>query len=187
MDQIPISTVVDQLQSDPQLFLWYLDLLFTKWPDLYNQPQFANYHREQVRMYARYSATAPFLQEGSEAAAGRAAEGAAVAMGARAGAAYESQLIRFLRWSNHVDLQYSLAECEKQQPPLYNDMVHILGMTGKPCLLVPISPAKPGSHHAPPLTVGEYRKALDLLLKTGNLSWAIQFVETHGKNGTSNA
>lgn len=143
-----------------ELVLWYLHLLFTKQLDLYNNTQFANYHREQVRLYARYS-DAPWLQSeaagtpsvAQSGAAGGTGEGAGVgteATGEEAStgtgtgratggsdesssslwtaSSYENPLIRFLRWSNHVDLKTCLDECEKNH--LDNEMCIILGMMG---------------------------------------------------------
>ena len=148
-DEIPIAVVVEQLKDDPETKLWYLHLLFTKQLDLYNQEKFKEYHRTQVALYAKYSNTSQFLQETDPAEEETGSP------------SHESHMIRFLRWSDQVPKDFVLEECEKQRPPLYNEMVHIHGM------------------------MGNFRKALDLLLeKVGDVHRAIQFVESHDTDVT---
>jgi hypothetical protein len=97
--------------GDSALLLWYLHLLFTRIPEAYNAPEHAGLHRLQVDLYA--AAAPPFRPEG-EADEGE----------------YRSDLLVFLQWSNHVELETALAACERRSPPLYDEVVYILGRIG---------------------------------------------------------
>jgi hypothetical protein len=71
---------------------------------------------------------------------------------------YTSALLSFLTWSNHVRLETALAACERRQPPLYDEMVYILGR------------------------IGHTQEALRLLLlEIRSVRRAIDFVERHDK------
>ncbi len=100
--------------SASALLLWYLHLLFTRLPEAYNAPEHGGLHRLQVELYA--AAALPFRPEGEAEA--------------EAGGEYRSDLLAFLQWSNHVELETALAACERRAPPLYDEVVYVLGRIG---------------------------------------------------------
>lgn len=174
VDRLPVESVVKQLQQEQEgpvatasakagrqrrassaatavaaasasdasssLLLWYLHLLFRRLPDQYNDPAYKDFHVLQVELYAK--AAPPFapVKEGDE------------------DGPYASDLLSFLMWSNHVRLETTLAACERRSPPLYDEMVYILGR------------------------IGHTKEALTILLeKIGSVTRAIDFVERHDK------
>ena len=43
---------------------------------------------------------------------------------------FDSDMLRFLRWSSCVDREVALRYCERASPPLFNEMVEIMGAMG---------------------------------------------------------
>lgn len=95
------------------LLLWYLHRLVQRLPEAYNAPEHRGLHRLQVELYA--AAAPPFRP---------------VAEGEEERGEYRSDLLAFLQWSNHVELEPALAACERRSPPLYDEVVYILGRIG---------------------------------------------------------
>ncbi len=106
---LPIANVVRQLQEAGRrdLLYWYLHVLFSEVPEVYNVQEYATFHILQVGLYAERAQ--PF-QPGRDV--------------------HDSELLRFLRGSNFVPLEVALSACEKRDPPLYDEMVYALGELG---------------------------------------------------------
>ncbi len=106
---LPIANVVRQLQEAGRrdLLYWYLHILFSEVPEVYNIQEYASFHVLQVSLYAERAE--PF-QPGRDV--------------------HDSELLRFLKGSNLVPLEVALAACEKRDPPLYDEMVYALGELG---------------------------------------------------------
>eukprot|EP00611_Tribonema_gayanum_P004693 TRINITY_DN138_c1_g1_i3.p1 TRINITY_DN138_c1_g1~~TRINITY_DN138_c1_g1_i3.p1 ORF type:complete len:911 (+),score=347.05 TRINITY_DN138_c1_g1_i3:45-2777(+) len=109
VDKLPASQVVPQLRGRRDLQHWYLHLLFTQAPELYNTPEHAQFHALQVSLYAQF---APPFQP-------------------RRPPPYDSDFLRFLRGSAFAPLEAALTECEKRRPPLWDEMVFVLGRLGR--------------------------------------------------------
>ncbi|KAJ8611305.1 hypothetical protein CTAYLR_006607 [Chrysophaeum taylorii] len=134
VDQFPIDAVADQLDGDPELQLWYLRVVFSEIPEVYAAPEHRALHAKHAKLYAtvnHYPTAAPDADD------------------------YDSELIRFLKWSTFVPLQEALDACARA-PPLHNEMVYVLGV------------------------MGDARRALSILLdEIGSVRRAVDFVETH--------
>ncbi len=106
---LPIANVVRQLQEAGRkdMLYWYLHIIFSEVPEVYNIQEYASYHILQVSLYAERAE--PF-QPGRDI--------------------HDSELLRFLRGSNFVPLEVALAACERRDPPLYDEMVYALGELG---------------------------------------------------------
>ncbi|CAM9884551.1 unnamed protein product, partial [Phaeothamnion confervicola] len=138
VDKLPVASVVGQLRAAGRRDLqhWYLHLLFAQAPEMYNAPEYALFHAQQVSLHAEFAP--PFV-------AGRSPP-------------YDSDFLAFLRGSSYAPLELALTECERRRPPLYDEMVFILGK------------------------LGGTRRALNILLeRIGNVQRAIEFVESHDK------
>jgi len=110
---LPVPSVFGQLRSRRDLQHWYLHLLFTRAPEVYNTQEYARFHVLQVSLYAEF---APDFEPGR---------------GSDSTEGYDSDLLRFLRGSSFAPLETALAECERRRPqPLYDEMVYILGRMG---------------------------------------------------------
>ena len=148
VDQLPIDAVCAQLDAHAALQRWYLHLMFERCGELYNRAEYRSLHELQVRLYARERGD-------DEDAAGYEK---VRAHGGGGGGADESDLLRFLRWSRYVEPAAALRECYAQAPPLYIEIVHILG------------------------GMGQTRDALGLLLgELRDARRAIEFVEAHDR------
>jgi vacuolar protein sorting-associated protein 41 len=142
LDRLPVGPVVRQLQGDRRLLLWYLDALFKHAPEQYNAPEYERFHVLQLALYAE--AAPPFRPVRSDEADCE---------------DYRSDLLSFLMWSNYITLEGALAECQKRSPPLYNEMVYILGR------------------------MANNKDALTILLeRVGSVQRAIKFVEANDKS-----
>ena len=116
VDRLHVESVVRQLQGKAErpLLLWYLHTLFRRLPEQYNAPEYKDFHVLQVELYAGAAPAFQPVDADEENGDGP----------------YESDLLSFLMWSNHVRLETALAECQKRTPPLYDEMVYILGRIG---------------------------------------------------------
>jgi hypothetical protein len=134
---LPVASIVAQLQEQGRREVqhWYLHMLFTQAPEIYNTQEYASFHVLQVALYAEHSP--PFMPGRDE---------------------YDSDLLRFLSRSSFAPLETALTECEKRTPPLYDEMVYILGQLGRT------------------------QSALSILLQhVRSVRRAIEFVESHDK------
>lgn len=168
IDKLPIRSVAQQLSADRRLFLWYLHLLFTD-PmarEIYSEElEYADLHARQVQLYAELmprvtplspaGSKAPKLQRLSNASAEPERDGnLPEAVLLKRSPPPDSDLLVFLK-SGLAPLDLALSECEKQQPPLYAEMIYI---------------------HA---QMGNQRKALHLhLAEIGDVGLAIDFIES---------
>jgi len=135
VDRFPIQRVSDTLAKDPQLQLWYLAAVFAEIPEVYAAPEHRGLHGLQVDLYAAQSSESADSISDDD---------------------YDSELLRFLRWSSFAPLPAALAACARQAPPLYDEMVYIHGR------------------------IGNTREALDILVDhVGSVRRAIEFVEAH--------
>lgn len=140
VDRFPIELVAHQLEQD-DLLLWYLRIAFLEMPEAYSEPQHRDLHAKHVHLYATSTARADDDLDRP----------------------YDSELLRFLQWSSFVPLQDALTACEQlASPPLYNEIVYILGRMGQP------------------------KRALDILLEhVGSVRRAVDFVEAQGQGEAS--
>lgn len=135
VERFPIAAVADQLAGHAQAHYWYLRVCFSRLTDRFAFPEHRKRHGDLVKLYAEL--------------------GPARDAGAAAGA-YDSELLRFLKWSTFVDLREAYDACAVATPPLYDEMVDCLGRLGKTA------------------------EALSLLLdKVGSVKRCISFVEAH--------
>mmetsp|Transcript_83968 Transcript_83968/g.163216 ORF Transcript_83968/g.163216 Transcript_83968/m.163216 type:complete len:892 (-) Transcript_83968:12-2687(-) len=126
-DEIPIEYVVRQLEDKPGLLLWYLHTLLTKKLESYNAPQHAALHARHAQLYADCGG-----DYGDPSSVDTSSVAADVAM--MKPLVCESAMIRFLLWSRHANsspdfLQGAYEACSQRNPPLWNEMVFILGET----------------------------------------------------------
>ena len=131
MDRFPIEAVTEQLEDDLQL--WYLTILFDRAPDAFANPDHKSLHERFVSLYAETT----HEKKDDE----------------------DSDLLRFLKWSTFVPLESALESLERTDPPMYDEMVYVLGR------------------------MGEHQRALRLLLDhVKSVKRAVDFVEVHDKN-----
>lgn len=138
IDKFPIADVARQL-ADVNLRLWYLRVIFAELPEAYASPDYRDLHATHVDLYASRnhfpSSDDPSADD------------------------YDSELIRFLRWSNFVPLPHALAACRRAN--LHNETVYVLGRLGQPA------------------------QALDVLLHdVGSVKRAVDFVRQHNQSQT---
>jgi hypothetical protein len=158
-DEISIEFVVNQLEGSPELILWFLHTLFTKKLDSYNAPQHGALHARHVQLYADCggdynslnSVSTTKVSELTSVPTSLSSKELKPQVG-------ESAMIRFLQWSWHANgpdfLQGAYEVCSQRNPPLWNEMVYILGETQ------------------------QSQEALRVLLtEVGDVRRAIQFVE----------
>lgn len=150
-EEIPLESVVPQLEDEPELILWFLHTLFTNQLESYNAPQHGALHARHVQLYAEHNgdyyhpSSLPATSCVSDSKIHPPPKG-------------DSSLIRFLRWSWHANgpdfLRGAYEVCSQTNPPLWNEMVFILGETQ------------------------QSQEALRLLLtEVGDVRRAIEFVE----------
>ncbi|CAM9102429.1 unnamed protein product [Chrysoparadoxa australica] len=108
VDQLPVASVVALLQDKRDLQHWYLHMLFTQCPEVYNTPEYARFHLLQVWLYGEFAP--PFEPQQK--------------------APYTSDFMNFLRGSNFAPLEPALQACKQRKPPLYDEIVYILGRLG---------------------------------------------------------
>jgi len=166
IDKLPIRSVAQQLSSDRRLFLWYLHLLFTD-PlarEIYaDELEYADLHARQVQLYAEFMPKSTLYGRhkrsnvGSVGSVGSVEESSDVVpeqVLPKRATTTDSDLLVFLK-SGLAPLDLALVECEKQQPPLYREMIYIL------------------AH------MGNQRKALHLhLSEIGDVGLAIEFIDS---------
>ncbi|GAB5034467.1 vacuolar protein sorting 41 [Nannochloropsis oceanica] len=150
--------------SSSSLLLWYLDLLFRRLPDQYNHPDYSRYHLLQVELYAAAAPTfrpvagSSHIDTIASTTSANVDEDAVDENDSSLDPPYTSALLSFLTWSNHVRLETALAACERRTPPLYDEMVYILGR------------------------IGDTEEALRILLfEIGSVRRAIDFVDRQDK------
>lgn len=125
----------------------YLHTLFTRIPERYNtQQEFAEYHLMQIPLHARFAPSFkrqekteikkyndfslsnksrknvdldPFLESTSPSSSS-----------AKNSKSIDSDFLHFLKNSAFVVLEIALRECEKRKPPLFPEMIYILGKLG---------------------------------------------------------
>lgn len=133
VDKFPIDDVARQLEYDPDLQLWYLRVVFADLPEVYASPEHRELHTKQVELYAARNHY-PSADRPDD---------------------YDSELIRFLKWSTFVPFQVALDACSRAE--LYDEVVYVLGR------------------------MGDTQKALHVLLdRIGSVRRAVDFVEAHG-------
>jgi hypothetical protein len=170
MDKLPIRSVAQQLSSDRRLFLWYLHLLFTDPAarEAYSEElEYADLHARQVQLYAELMPR-PSPPTSSSGTSGRGRSQLQVQQQQQTESSAtvpeqvllkrsslpDSDLLVFLK-SGLAPLDLALAECEKQSPPLFAEMIYIHSQ------------------------MGSQRKALHLLLaEIGDVAMAIDFIES---------
>ena len=172
IDKLPIRSVAQQLSADRRLFLWYLHLLFTD-PlarEIYSDElEYADLHARQVQLYAEFMPKNPLYGRHTRRGTSVGSVGSAVdaehnnlsnsdavpeQVIPKRVTTVDSDLLVFLK-SGLAPLDLALQECEKQQPPLYREMIYIL------------------AH------MGNQRKALHLhLTEIGDVGLAIEFIES---------
>jgi hypothetical protein len=173
IDKLPIRSVAQQLSSDRKLFLWYLHLLFTDpaaREQYSDELEYADLHARQVQLYAELMPKAPpsphasssgsvksksqLLVQRNNAAVNEQDSTVPEQVLLKRASPPDSDLLFFLK-SGLAPLDLALAECEKQSPPLYAEMIYI---------------------HA---QMGNQRKALHLhLAEIGDVGLAIDFIES---------
>ena len=143
VDKFPLGDVDDQLAREEDggaARLWYLRTCFARLPDLYASADHRRRHADHARLYARLGPVPDAASAGPRAD-------------------YDSEMLRFLRWSSFVPLTEAYDACAAQEAPLYDEMVWVLGKTGKTA------------------------EALALLLdKIGSVKRAVRFVEAHDRS-----
>ncbi len=185
-DKFSIPSVVQQLRNDRKCLYFYLHELFTSVRDEYNVQDLAEYHALQVTLYAEFAppftrsdANGNSCTEIEEAdntmdvnkdddsladidsgmkmiLNNNKITGSSVSNDPDKNNNKDSVFLKFLILSDFAPLDVALTECEKQNPPLYNELVYI---------------------HT---KMGNIRLALDILLREiGDVKAAIEFVETN--------
>ena len=139
-ERFPIDFVDAQLArgQDDAARLWYLRVCFARLPDAYGGREHRERHRAQARLYAVLGPVpdADLVNKGG----------------------YDSEFLRFLRWTSFVPFEEAHEACAAANPPLHDEMVYCLGKMGKTA------------------------EALRLLLdEIGSVSRAVAFVEAHDK------
>jgi len=156
VEKIPVYSVVKQLREDTELLHWYLHALSRHAPDLYNTQEYAEFHVMQVSLYAHF-APKPDTKQHHQAKVGEQLEGRPLVLRPdqqQTSRAQDSDFLQFLKFSNFVPLEVALRECERQQPPLYREMIYILAQ------------------------MGMVKEGLALLLReTGDVNLAVEYVE----------
>jgi hypothetical protein len=170
IDKISIPSVVKQLKSDRKLLHWYLDLIFKRCFELYNSPEYAEYHTMQISLYAEFTPNKLRFQSNKTKSSENYSdqdEVEEIKPFCRSGFELirnndnnsESDFIKFLKGSAYASLELALKESEKRKPPLFREMVYILAKMGAP------------------------RDALRLLLREiGDAYDAISFIEANDKS-----
>mmetsp|Transcript_17674 Transcript_17674/g.53897 ORF Transcript_17674/g.53897 Transcript_17674/m.53897 type:complete len:683 (-) Transcript_17674:1202-3250(-) len=162
VDTFPIDAVADQLETDPDLQLWYLTVLFDRAPDSYASPDHKRLHAKYVTLYAERNAGSSrrtkVIAE-KDKAEKKAADAPDASKAAEETGEEESELLRFLKWSTFVPLDAALASLERTQPPMYDEIVYVLGR------------------------MGDHKRGLRILLEhVDSVKRAVDFVEVHDKD-----
>lgn len=138
-DRFPINDVAHQLEKEGKknndLLFWYLRVAFSDLPEAYASSDHRELHAKHADLYATVNHyPTKSLQSDDD---------------------YDSELMRFLKWSAFVPLQPALEACIAAD--LHNEAVYILGR------------------------IGEGRRALRTLLdNVGSVRRAVDFVEGQG-------
>ena len=137
----------------------YLHTLFTRIPEQYNtQPEYAEYHTMQIPLYAQF---APAFRRSDNREAksfneklhgnninanlnlnpnspltslpqpSSSSSSTSSSSSSQRQQVVDSDFLIFLKKSNFAPLELALKECEKRKPPLYLEMIFILGKIGK--------------------------------------------------------
>lgn len=156
-DKLPIKSVASQLSADRKLLHWYLHELFTNAPDIYCSPEYSDLHLRQMELYAEF---APKPKQSAPVSATATSAPPAAVTSTRV-KTHDSDFLMFLR-ANLVPAKQALAECERQDPPLYTEMIYLLSQLNR------------------------QKEALQLHLhKIGDVSLAIEFIENSLEGGAS--
>ena len=139
--------------SDTYFPFRYLHTLFTRMPEQYNTlEEFSDYHTQQTALYARYAPTfkrperAEYIKDSGrrssvnswDQVSGRKESDpnglhspSSTSSSASLLKVPDSDFLLFLKTSAFVSLELALKECEKRKPPLYLEMIFILGKLGE--------------------------------------------------------
>lgn len=127
IEKLPVATVVKQLSSDRKLLHWYLHLLFTKIPEVYNNNQeYAPYHKLQVGLYAEFAPKFKKKRDNHDDSNTWSSPEVVVSNSSTK----DSEFLTFLKVSNFAPLDYAMQECEKCNPKLYPEIVYIYAKNG---------------------------------------------------------
>ena len=127
IEKLPVATVVKQLSSDRKLLHWYLHLLFTKIPDVYNNNQeYAPYHKLQVGLYAEFAPKFKKKRDNHDNYDSWSSPEVVL----NSNSTKDSEFLTFLKVSSFAPLDYAMQECEKCNPKLYPEIVYIYAKNG---------------------------------------------------------
>lgn len=144
IDKFSISHVVKQLKPNRKLLHYYLQFMFLKYESYNIDNIYAEYHVMQISLYAEFS---PKFQriESDEFMNGNDSynqssnnnnnietyDNFAELISLRRRNEYKiTEFMVFLQTSKFYPLDFALRECEKQNPPLYYEMIYILDSKG---------------------------------------------------------
>jgi hypothetical protein len=138
----------------------YLHTLFTRIPEQYNtQPEYAEYHTMQIPLYAQFAPafkrsenreiksfherlhennSNPNPNQNSNLNSNLNSNMSSLPQNPPSSSSssqrqqvVDSDFLLFLKKSNFAPLELALKECEKRKPPLYLEMIFILGKIGE--------------------------------------------------------
>ena len=156
---VPCSPLLCCALLCPALLLHrYLHTLFTRIPEQYNtQPEYAQYHTMQIPLYAKFAPAFkrsenretknlneklhenssnphqnPNLNSNtSSLPQNPSSSSSSSSSSSQRQQVVDSDFLLFLKKSNFAPLELALKECEKRKPPLYLEMIFILGKIGE--------------------------------------------------------
>lgn len=159
LDKFPVALVVNQLQLDRQLLLWYLDLLFTRCQQEYNSEEYREYHALQVSLYAEFAPpfVKPTFTDGGEAGEPESPQ----LFAPSTYKPYESDFLNFLKICKYAPYDEAIIACDKRNPPLFHEKAYALSRihNTKEALRIYVQ------------EIGDIRQALEFVVATDKNLW----------------